>query len=314
MRIGSDFWRCLPVRLAAALLGLILVLVVVGCDSTEDVNQLDATPVPPTPTISIVQASPTVAPVAPTPTIAEGQDFSAMEFTPGAPPVSIDNPAVTVTPTPAPTQAAFPAEFVADDGLVIAGTFYPGPIRPAPTALLIHMRGSTKEAWQPVANALQKAGYSVLAIDLRGYGDTGGTINWTLAPQDVKMVLARLSGLPGVDPQRIVVVGADIGANLALGACADLSGCKAAVLLSPGLDTEGVQTTDAMKRFGTRPVLIVASRSDTPSVSDSVTLARLAQGEQQLQLYDGKAHGTALFSTQPGLAALIVQWLSGHNK
>ncbi len=314
MRIGSDSQYCPPHRLATGLIGLTLVLGVVGCDSTEGANQLDATPVPPTPTIIIVPASPTVAPVAPTPTVAEGQDFSAMEFTPGAPPVSIDNPAVTVTPTPAPTQAAFPVEFVADDGLVIAGTYYPGPARPAPTALLIHMRSSTREAWQPVASALQKAGYNVLAIDLRGHGDTGGTINWTLAPQDVKTVLARLSALPGVDPQRIAVVGADIGANLALGACADLPGCKTAVLLSPGLDIEGIQTTDAMKRFGTRPVLIIASRSDTPSVSDSVTLAKLAQGEEQLQLYDGKAHGTALFSAQPGLAALIVQWLGGRNK
>jgi alpha-beta hydrolase superfamily lysophospholipase len=203
-----------------------------------------------------------------------------------------------------------PVEFVADDGLVIAGTYYPGPTRPAPTALLLHMRGSTKEAWRPFAGALQQAGYNVLAIDLRGQGDTGGKTDWTLAPQDVRTVLARLSALPGVDPQRIAVIGADIGANLALGACADLPGCKTAVLLSPSLDIEGIQTTDAMKRLGSRPVLIVASRSDTPSVSDSVALDKLAQGNQRLQLYDGNAHGTALFSAQPGLAALIVQWLA----
>jgi pimeloyl-ACP methyl ester carboxylesterase len=285
---------------------LLLALFLVGCD-TE-------TPIPPTPTFLVLAASQTVAPAAPTvPPTSESVNVGERDFTPGAPAVSIDNPAVTVTPTPAPTQPSFPMQFVADDGLSIAGIYYAAPTRPAPTVLLLHMAGSNKGAWGLFGPQLQAAGHNVLAIDLRGSGDTGGKPDWSKAPQDISGVLARLVALPGVDAQRISIIGADVGANLAVGACADSPTCKAVVMLSPMLDSQGINAADALPRYGNRPLLIVASRGDRASVDASTALDKLSKGDHRLIVQDGGEHGTALLDAHPDLAGTIAQWLAAHG-
>ncbi len=273
----------------------------------------EETPIPDTPTLVIIPASRTVAPVPPTVVTLVGGNVGDRNFTPGAGEVSAADPAVTITPTPAPTQAAIPMQFATDDGLVIAATFYAARNRPAPTVLLLHVYGGNKESWQPFAAQLQAAGSNAVAIDLRGHGETGGKMDWTKAPADVSSVLRRLITLPGVDPQRISVVGANIGANLALAGCGELRNCKTAIMLSPALEYQGINASDLFKRYGSRSVLIVASRDDTPSGSDSIALDNQAQGDHRLQLYEGKAHGLALFTAHPDLAGLIIQWLASRN-
>jgi acetyl esterase/lipase len=173
--------------------------------------------------------------------------------------------------------------------------------------------GSDKEAWGLFAVQLQQAGYNVLAVDLRGTGATGGKIDWGKATQDVGIVLNRLRTLPGVDRRRLGVVGAGIGANLALAACADIPDCKYVVLISPRLDDSGVKTADAITRYGNRALFMVASRGDVPGGADSIALDKLAQGDHKLQLVEGTARGMALLSTQSGLAGTIIEWMKAHN-
>src|SRR5215831_15879411 len=115
-------------------------LVVAGCDDTSPT---------PTPTIIVMPASPTVAPVMPTVVSQDTSNVGVSNFTPGAVPVSTGD--LTITPTPAPTQAAIAMTFPLADGLVVAGTFYGAPSHPAPTALLLHMLGSNKESWSALA-------------------------------------------------------------------------------------------------------------------------------------------------------------------
>jgi esterase/lipase len=297
-------------KLIAGITVLAVLLAVVGCDT-------DLPPEPTlTPTLVIVPASPTVAPVVPSIPTTEGGNVNQLDFTPRAPELSGGNPGglpTTVTPTPAPTESTLPVQFAAPDGLVIASTLYPAPSRPAPTVLLLHMAGSNRTAWNPLAQQLQATGFNVVAIDLRGHGDTGGAIDWPKAQQDIGAVLTRLNTLPGVDRQRLLIVGANIGANLGLNVCAVTLNCKSVVLLSPALDYQGIKTADAMSRYAKRPILIVASRSDSPSGAESAALDKLAQGEHKLQLYDGSAHGTALLAAHPDLLVLIVEWLVAHK-
>jgi pimeloyl-ACP methyl ester carboxylesterase len=301
------FWRGRSVTCPVILVVIALALAIGGCDVPSE------TDVPPTETLVIIAASRTVAPVPPTIVTLQGANIGDENFTPGAPLVNDANPAVTLTPTPAPTMAAIPLQFTADDGLIIAGTFVVAPTKPSPTVLLLHMPGGNRESWRAFASQLQAAGYNALAIDLRGHGETGGKVNWAKAPGDIKSVLERLATLPGVDPRRINVVGADGGANLALTACADFPNCRSVVMLSPAADFQGIKATDEMARYGRRPVLIVASKGDAPSGADSIALDKAAQGDHQLQLYEGKAHGTALLGAQTTLPALIVQWLASRN-
>jgi pimeloyl-ACP methyl ester carboxylesterase len=296
----SSNWLRFPLLMAI----LWLASVLVGCDS--DVSALATL----TPTVQSIPPSATVAPVAPTANNLDSSNVGVDAFTRAAPPVVGGSNGGTVTPTPAPTEASLAMSFITADGLSITGTYYAGPTRPAPVILLLHMNGSNKEAWRLFATTLQTAGYSVLAIDLRGHGETGGKADWNKVPGDVVEVLNQLRNLPGIDPARISVIGADIGANLAIRGCADWQGCKSVVMISPALNYLGIGALDPLSRYGTGPVLIVASRDDKPSGSDSVTLDKAAKGSHTLQLYPGTTHGTNLFGAQPDLATVIIQWLA----
>src|SRR5512140_3900014 len=85
-------------------------------------------------------------------------------------------------PTSLPSQDV---QFKMPDGLVIKGTFYPSSASdPAPAVLLLHQYGGNRRQWDPFTNALTAKGYNVLAIDQRGFGETGGNIDWILGQHD----------------------------------------------------------------------------------------------------------------------------------
>lgn len=216
------------------------------------------------------------------------------------------------TITPRPTQAELPMVISANDGLVLQATYYSAPARPAPAVLLLHQRGRDRTTWDALALRLQATGYAVLTVDQRGHGETGGAEDWSLAQEDARDALALLSELPGVAPGQIVVIGASIGANLGLNACAGLPGCAAAVLLSPGLDYRGITTAGAMAQLGARPVLIVASEGDANNPADSITLDSMAAGDHQLIILPDAGHGTDMLGAVPDLGERIVTWLVAH--
>jgi dienelactone hydrolase len=302
---------CSPLRRAAhpqrmmaqALTVPLVIALLAGCD---------VPPLTPTPSITpiILRASATVNPRLPTQASVESQP-DVLDFTPAALPLAPGSNA-TITPTPVPTEASFQMSFTAPDGLTLASTYYGAAVRPAPTVLLLHMYGGTKAAWGTFAVSLQQTGYNVVALDLRGHGDTGSAQDWSKARQDIVSVLRRLSTLPGVQRERISVVGASIGANLALNACAEFGACRSVVLLSPAADYLGITAEDALARYGSRPMLIVATRKDSPSSDDSMRLNGLATGDRRLILNAGQAHGTHMLTSAPDLGPTIIQWLNTH--
>ena len=145
------------------------------------------------------------------------------------------------------------------------------------------------------------------------HGETGGESEWTKAPGDVILALTRLRDLPDTDRTHLSVIGAGIGANLGVVACAETQLCRSLVLLSPSLNYANVQTADAIAKYGKHPVLIFASRDDKPAGVDSPQLDKLAQGDHSLKLFDGTVNGTALFNTQPDLSRQIIEWLVAHK-
>ncbi len=297
-------------RLLIALLAALLP----ACQSARPVpTTTPALPTLPPP----MAASPTVNPI---PAVREGDTIDDIEggflgsSNPTQAALAAEGQGLEDAPTltPQPTQPFLPMSITASDGLVLQATLYSAPQRPAPAALLLHDRGQDRRAWEPLAQRLQAAGFAVLAVDLRGYGATGGEADWTRAPEDVRLVVTMLAGLPGIDPARLAVVGAGIGANLGLNACADLAGCVAAVLLSPGLDYRGITTPEAMARMGMRAVFIAAGENDENNPADSLSLDRMAAGEHQLMVYPNGGHGTALLDAEPGLIELIAAWMSAR--
>jgi alpha-beta hydrolase superfamily lysophospholipase len=61
--------------------------------------------------------------------------------------------------------------FVTKDGVTIVANYYPN--KSAKFAgILVHMRPKTKESFDNLAKFLQNQGYALLAIDLRGHGES----------------------------------------------------------------------------------------------------------------------------------------------
>lgn len=213
----------------------------------------------------------------------------------------------------APEMQAEEVSIAAADGLNLIGTLYRSPddTPSSPGVLLLHMLNSNRTVWEQtgLVAALVDEGYVVLALDMRGHGDTGGSQDWDQSPDDIHRVWEFLHQQPGVNGDRTALIGASIGANEALIAAADEPAITSVILLSPGLVYRGVKTEPAMSAYGDRPILLVASEDDSYSADSIRQLAELSTHEADLQIFTNAGHGTNMFAAAPGLPNLIIDWL-----
>jgi dienelactone hydrolase len=273
---------------------LVVLLVACGRDAPEEPDPITSEQPAPTQAAPEVEAAP--------------QEETAPEEK-----TAPEDQAETEAPAAAPTPEDVSIE--AADGLMMAGTFYPGSgDGPWPGVLLLHMNGGRRQDWAEVAPEMAANGYAALAIDMRGFGDTGGSVDWDAAAGDAQAAWAYLAGREDVVESQTAAVGASIGSSMALVAGANEAEINTVVLLSPGLDYFGVTTDDAVVTYGERPLLIVASEEDSLSADSSRALHDLAVGEARLEMYEGAGHGSNMFAAQPELTGLIVEWLDTHVK
>jgi dienelactone hydrolase len=225
-------------------------------------------------------------------------------------------PVVDTAPEPDATQPGSATVTIeAADGLAMIGTYaYPGGIAPYPGVILLHMLGSDRGVWQSYGfmGTMLQNGYAVLAVDMRGHGDTGGTADWELARDDLQRVYQFFIDQPEVDGEQTAVIGASIGANMALVTAVNQPEINTVILLSPGLDYRGVTTEDQIVEYGRRPIMIVASEEDSQSASASQQLHDSAAGDKAITLYNGAGHGTTMFANEAALPGLILDWLRQH--
>ena len=205
----------------------------------------------------------------------------------------------------------------AADGLTLVGDYYPvltDSGQPRPAVLLLHIIGSNRHSWLPLIPSLWDTGYSVLTVDLRGFGDTGGEINWSAANTDVQTWLDWLREQPEVRPDAISIIGASIGANLALIGCANDADCVTAIALSPGLIYYSLKPD--INQLNKRSALLLASQNDHYSADSVKQMVSGANGDIGARIYGGTAHGTHLFEgsdkVREGLIAAIINWLDEH--
>ncbi|MBI1974947.1 MAG: alpha/beta fold hydrolase [Parcubacteria group bacterium] len=215
------------------------------------------------------------------------------------------------------------------DSVRIVGDFYSSKFL-NPTwgrgALLLHMMPATRESWRDFVPQLVGKGYQVLAIDLRGHGESDGgpdgyrkfaDTDHQKSIFDVEAGVEFLVG-KGVKSEDLVVIGASIGANLALWYVADHSEVKQAVLLSPGLNYRGIETTSLVRKLrqGTR-VFFVTSEDDIRSGGNNADMNRTLYDlvpdgvDTKLVVYKVTGHGTDMLrgKEKPDLATEILAWL-----
>lgn len=207
------------------------------------------------------------------------------------------------------------------DNTDIAADYYASSEDSAKGALLVHMMPATRDSWRGFAPKLQERGYHVLAIDLRGHGDsTGGPNGYrSFADKDhQKSIVDVAAGVQflkqkGVQESQLVLIGASIGANLSLWYAGDHPDIKQIVLLSPGLNYRGIFTEPFVKKLqNDQRTFFISSRDDGDNVQMNEILYGLipARADKKLLVYQKAGHGTDMFGKeQPDLETEILSWL-----
>jgi hypothetical protein len=248
---------------------------------------------------------------------------------------------------PTPTaQASLPPlppepqriEFQAEDGTALVGYYYPAAVNPAPLVVLMHWAGGDQTDWLYVGMVswLQNRGaaiptppapgyfdtpypfpplpeslsFAVFTFDFRGYGESApaGSDQGALV-MDARAAYTTAAALPGVDPARVVGIGASIGSDGVVDGCDET--CIAALSLGPGswLDMPYSEAVKAMDDLG-KPVWCVAAEDDDTAVQT----CRAATGDHyQTQIYPSGGHAMRLFrvenNLQPPIEELILNFL-----
>ncbi|NUM55307.1 MAG: alpha/beta fold hydrolase [Candidatus Hydrogenedentes bacterium] len=221
----------------------------------------------------------------------------------------------------APNGSARDLTFATSDGYEIAATMYPVN-RPKPAGLiLVPMLGTTRDRWTSFANAAQAQGFMSISIDPRGHGGSAmrdgaktsyksfDTEDWLGVTNDIAAAKRALIDA-GADPENIAIVGASIGANLALRYATADPEIQAVAMVSPGKDYHGVTVEDAIVKMSNRPVLLMDAIGDSYSSETCNALKALAKGHCELHEYPGAAHGTDLLDTNENAPGQILLWLS----
>ena len=209
-----------------------------------------------------------------------------------------------------------PVQLTTSDGVDISGTYTTSPQANNTQVLLLHQLRKDRTIWDTLVKKLSDSGYSSLAIDSRGHGQSGGGSWENFSEDNFKSMIYDVEAagkylrdkLPTAD---VATIGSSIGANLAFNYAAQ-SNVSSVVLLSPGLDYKGVTTQESAAGFN-KPLFMAASRDDAnPSVEALQRLSEIVitpQTELKIIIYPDGGHGVAMFSAHPDLQDQIVQWL-----
>lgn len=128
-------------------------------------------------------------------------------------------------PVGAPPDSFEAITLTTGDGVTLAGWYAP-PSNGA-AILLLHGAGGSRESVRRYADMLVRHGYGVLALDLRGHGESDGVTNrlgWQ-GTQDVKAAVEYLQARPEV--ARIGGLGLSMGAEALLGAASEVPALEA---------------------------------------------------------------------------------------
>lgn len=222
-----------------------------------------------------------------------------------------------------------PIEYLANDKFkIIANLYLPLKLEKntkIPLVIFVHALGQNKKIWDPYAKELAEKGYSVLAIDLRGHGESvinkkGKKQYWrSFKPEMWKDVASDVTNgikllktdYPQVNTDKTVIIGASMGACVAINAAqAQRSLVKGLVLLSPFACYKGIEARVPLVTYGAHPLLIMVSKADITSYESTKELIKYSQGSHEVVIVKNAGHGTFMLRFEPKLKKIMYDWLA----
>ena len=210
-----------------------------------------------------------------------------------------------------PTAEAGDVTFSTDDGQRIAA--FHNPVGSSTRGVvLVHDDGGSGTDWEFFANRLKRTGFHTLAVDLRGHG--ASRVSGRLSNDDYAAmkadVIAAVNWIRKKGVEEVILIGAGLGANLALQTAAEDSEVAKLVLLSPRHRVKGVTVDGFLGRYGERPLMIAVSVEDTYASKTSLLLDSQAVGEHKMEILSNAGSGTQMLDREPSLASTIQGFLN----
>ncbi len=216
--------------------------------------------------------------------------------------------------------------FASEDKVDLVADLYRAGSAKSPGVILLPMYGHARDSWRSLAPVLLAEGFTVLALDLRGHGESlrqgdrvlnynsarqGGENLFPLMYRDVIAAKKYLIESAGVDPDRVSLVGASVGSSVAIDTAGHDPAVRSMVLLSPGKNYQGMDSMAQAKKVPRMPMLVLSNDREKSQAEDLVQI--LPGGAASLAVYDGAGHGTQMLATAPGIEKRIVDWLKSNG-
>jgi pimeloyl-ACP methyl ester carboxylesterase len=228
-----------------------------------------------------------------------------------------------------PTARAERVTFTTSDGVTIVADYYGPSLKAgekAPVAILLHMYPSDRTSWRSFAPKLVAKGIAVLAIDMRGHGESVEPAEMNLSKRrqkrdsrlynamdrDVAAAYEWLSKRDDLDLARLALVGASVGCSVAIDYARLDRSVDTVVCLSPGTNYMGVNSVKHIAKYGDRPILLMAGAEERSACE---ALGKLA-ARDTIKVYpmDGKSkfemHGTNLLTQVDGAEKEVLEFIA----
>ena len=210
-------------------------------------------------------------------------------------------------------------DLTAKDGTKLKASFFAA-AKPGPGVIMLHQCNRQRKVWDELAGNLAASGISVVTLDFRGFGDSGGTPLNKLTPAeaardmadvwpgDVDLALQYLEAQPGVSHEFIGAGGASCGVNQAVQLARRHAEVKSLALLSEGTDRAG---REFLRQSPNLPLFMAVADDDPdPGVVGIMQwLGDLSPDPMnKLVHYSNGRHGVEMFAAHPELPGMIVDW------
>lgn len=214
-----------------------------------------------------------------------------------------------------PASSATKVELESEDKRKLAASFW-GPKDQkgaAPAAVLVHDAGSDRSTLAELGERLWKQGFAVVAVDLRGHGESLGTDKgwdalpeeeraraWTFALRDVKAAADWITEQPGVHGSNLSLLGDRAGATLVTRYAQRDENVRCLVLLEPKEETLGFNLAKDVAALGGLPTCIVACKDTSATaqaIADSGAAANEGHKFVEVLVAKGAAVGSAADKT-----------------